>query len=126
VPAMPRDVGRAAPTSVAGSLTRRREEILQSGNYTELVREYLQEMFVNHGLDPAMRNDPSQTLPKVTVTGREAKTIRSSLCILWEVAFDPQTKPISYSRWKELEPMLDAVQRAAEDGRWHFTTGELA
>lgn len=119
---LPKDTGRVAASGPPGSLARRREEILQAGNYTDLVREYLREMFVARGLTLP----PPRTMPAVEVSGRDAGAIRSHLRILWEVAFAAKPKPISYSRWKELEPMLDAVRHAADEGRWRFAPGGRA
>ena len=48
------------------------------------------------------------------------KAVRANLRILWEVAYGADPKPIPYSRWKELEPMIDVVRRAADEGRWQF------
>ena len=40
-------------------LARRREELLQTGDYTPLVREYLQELFAARGYAPAGSCAPS-------------------------------------------------------------------
>ncbi|HET6574341.1 MAG TPA: hypothetical protein VFG68_12095 [Fimbriiglobus sp.] len=125
VPPVPTDTGRVAGTGPPGSLARRREEILQAGDYGPVVREYLQEMFVAQGLPAAA--DPPHRLPEVRVKGRGGTTLREHLRILWDVAFGPRPRPVNYGRWKELEPMIDAVRRAAADGRWRFEeTGDAA
>lgn len=125
VPPVPTDTGRVAGTAPPGSLARRREEILQAGDYGAVVREYLQEMFVAQGL-PATADQPRK-LPEVRVKGPGSTTLREHLRILWDVAFGPRPRPVSYGRWKELEPTIDAVRRAAADGRWRFAdTGETA
>jgi hypothetical protein len=121
---VPSDTGRMAVSGPPGSLARRREEILQSGSYTDVVREYLQEMFTSHGL-PTDLLQPAHRLPAVHVTGPGNTTLREYLRILWGVAFGTHPGPISYARWKELEPMIDAVRRAADEGRWRFAdTGD--
>lgn len=118
-PTIPTDTGRIAASGAPGSLARRKEEILQAGNYTDVVREYLQELFFAHGLpNPAPRR-----MPQVETSGRDRKTLLEDLDTLWDVAFGQDRMPILYSRWKELEPMIDAVRRAAENGRWRFTPG---
>ncbi len=126
VPPIPSDTGHVVGAAQPGSLARRREEILQSGDYTEVVREYLQELFASNGLnDPGSK--PSSQLPTVRITGRGNTTLREYLHILWGVAYGSSTAQVTYSRWKELEPMIEFVRRAAEDGRWRFAdTGESA
>jgi hypothetical protein len=119
---VPTDTGRVAASGAAGSLARRKEELLQSGQYADVLREYLQELFAARGL-PLPVPKPVGKLPPVEITGRGATTLRDQLRILWEVAFGPNPQPISYARWKELEPMLDAVRTAADEGRWRFVGG---
>ena len=53
VPPVPTDTGRVAGTAPPGSLARRREEILQAGDYGGVVREYLRELFASQGLPEA-------------------------------------------------------------------------
>lgn len=125
VPPVPTDTGRVAGTAPPGSLARRREEILQAGDYGAVVREYLQELFASQGL-PEAEVQPRK-LPEVRVTGRGNTTLREHLRILWDVAFCPRPRPVSYTRWKELEPMIDAVRQAAAEDRWRFAdTGDAA
>ena len=125
VPPVPTDTGRVAGTAPPGSLARRREEILQAGDYGGVVREYLRELFASQGLPEAAVQPPR--LPEVRVTGRGNTTLREDLRILWDVAFGPRPRPVTYTRWKELEPTIDAVRRAAAEGRWRFAdTGDAA
>ncbi|HVK17465.1 MAG TPA: hypothetical protein VM533_10985 [Fimbriiglobus sp.] len=125
VPPIPADTGRVAGTAPPGSLARRREEILQTGDYGGVLREYLQQLFASRGL-PEATVQPHK-LPEVRVQGRGNTTLREDLRILWDVAFGPRPRPVSYTRWKELEPMIDAVRRAAAEGRWRFAdTGDAA
>lgn len=119
-PPVPTDTGRVAGSGPPGSFTRRREELLQSGDYTRPVREYLDDLFTRQGL-PADEYRRPRSLPPVAVAGGDARAIRSNLRILWEAAYGPGV--VTYSRWKELEPMIAAVQRAAGDGRWRFAAG---
>ena len=123
LPPVPKDTGRVAASGPPGSVARRREEILQAGNYTDVVREYLRELFAERGLGPPPGADPPKKMPAVEATGRDAGAIRGHLRILWDVAFAASPRPVTYSRWKELEPMIDAVRRAADDGRWRFAPG---
>jgi hypothetical protein len=122
VPPIPKDTGRVAASGEPASLARRKEELLQSGQYADVLREYLQELFASRGL-PLPVPKPAGKLPPVEVTGPGANTIRDHLRILWDVAFGPYPRPVSYARWKELEPMLDTVRRAADEGRWRFVGG---
>ncbi|MGH3449865.1 MAG: hypothetical protein ACRDQW_03890, partial [Haloechinothrix sp.] len=125
VPPVPTDTGRVAGTAPPGSLARRREEILQAGDYGGVVREYLRELFAARGWPPT--ETPPRKLPEVIVKGRGNTTLREDLRILWDVAFGPRPRPVTYTRWKELEPTIDAVRRAAAEGRWRFAdTGDAA
>jgi hypothetical protein len=109
-----------------GSLARRREELLQLGDYTALVRDYLRELFAVRGLPPQPTPAPRKP-PPVSVRGPDAKLLRYHLRILWDVAQGRDDRAIDYSRWKELEPMIDALRRAADENRWRFVDpGETA
>ena len=121
---IPKDTGRMASSGKPGSIARRREELLQTGNYTPIVREYLQDLFQAQGFD-AHGIASSEQMPPVTITGPDAKTLTAQLRKLWDVAYGPKSRPIIYSRWKELEPMIQAVQQAARDGRWRFDSCRL-
>ena len=111
--------GRVAGSAAPGSVARRREEVLQTGNYAEYVREYLRDLFAERGF-PVPPGPAASELPAVTATGPDAKAVKANLRILWGVACGADQKPIPYSRWKELEPMIDVVRRAADEGRWQF------
>jgi hypothetical protein len=119
VPPVPTDTGRVAGSGPPGSLARRREEILQAGDYTDVVRDYLRDLFVSRGL-PTSVPESARTMPEVVVRGPGNTTLREYLRILWGVVHGQNPRPVTYTRWKELEPMIDAVRRAAEDGRWRF------
>ncbi|OWK47008.1 hypothetical protein [Fimbriiglobus ruber] len=114
---VPRQPGRTS--DAPGSMAHRREELLQLGNYGPFVREYLQTLFTSRGLIEAAGVVPRK-LPPVEVTGGHAGTVRGYLRILWDVAYGPKPGSIPYSRWKELEPMIEAVQTAADAGQWRF------
>jgi hypothetical protein len=119
VPPVPTDTGRVAASGPPGSLARRREEILHAGDYTEVVREYLRELFAARGMTAPVPGRGSD-LHDIEVRGPGATTLREYLRILWGVAYGPRPRPVTYSRWKELEPMIDAVRRAADEDRWRF------
>ena len=87
-----------------------------------LLREYLRELFLSRGL-VLPEGDPPRKLPAVEATGMYSQELRSHLKVLWTVAFEPKPKPIGYARWKELEAMIDAVKRTAENDEWRFVPG---
>src|SRR5262249_47189075 len=94
VPPVPTDAGRVAGTGAPESLARRREEILQTGNYTEMVREYLQMLFASCGL-PTPVQKPVRSLPDVSIRGSGRTTLREELSILWDVAFGPYPRTVN-------------------------------
>ena len=114
---VPTDTGRVAASGLPGSFARRREELLQAGNYTVVVREYLRDLFAERGL-PDADTDGWRDMPRVT--GPDAKRLKNDLNVLWNVAYSSTARPVTFSRWKEIEPMLEAVRESALEGRWQF------
>lgn len=122
-----RSARRQEPTSPAkaevpnagkahGPITQRREELLQIGDHTAAVREYLIELFQHHGLPLDEYRHPRR-MPRV-----EADPVtRRRLATLWEAAYGP--RQITYTRWKELEPMIEAVRADGAAGQWRFSGG---
>ena len=106
----------AEPPRPAGAFAQRREELLGGGDHTADVREYLVELFRVYGLPLDEYRHPKR-MPRVEA---DAAT-RRRVATLWEVAYGPA--PVSYSRWKELEPMIETVQADAAAGRWRFAGG---
>jgi hypothetical protein len=123
LPALPAGPVRTAAAGEPGSLAHRREELILAGDYAGPVSEFLNDLFVRQGL-PADEYRHPRKPPAVAVAGADARAIRNNLHILWGVAYGSER--VSYSRWKELEPMIAAVKRAADDGRWRFAAGEGA
>jgi len=119
---VPSDTGRVASSGAPGSMARRKEEILQGGNFTGPVREYLRELFITRGL-VLPEGEPPRKLPPVDINIMYSQELRKQLQTLWTVTFEPKPKPIGYARWKELEKMIDAVKRAAENDEWRFVPG---
>jgi hypothetical protein len=124
-PDLPPPPGESSDTPPA-SIARRREELLQLGDYTAVVRDYLRELFAAQGLPPRPSPAPRKH-PPATVSGPDAGILRHHLRILWNVAHGRDGRAIDYARWKELEPMIDALRRAADENRWRFVDpGETA
>ena len=68
---IPKDTGRMASSGKPGSIARRREELLQTGNYTPIVREYLQDLFQAQGFDAhGIASSWSDSAPWVTSCSR--------------------------------------------------------
>lgn len=115
VPPVPKPAGTAAN---AGTLDERGAELSRLADLSGPIREYVRLMFVGQGL-PSGRLP--RKMPQVEVTGSGASQLRQYLRELWDLAFPAQAVSINFARWKELEPMLEAVRRAAVAGRWRFT-----
>jgi hypothetical protein len=120
---VPDDSGRVAASGVPGSIARRREEILQSGQYGGVVREYLRTLFFDRGIENAHSNNPG---PMPVLTGVDAKHLRAEIELFWTIAYEPTLRPILYSRWKELEPMMNSVKTSADADRWRFVSDKGA
>lgn len=101
-----------------GLVGQMRQDILIGGDYGPVIREYLRELFIAAGLPDGAH----ARLPAVQYDGRVENTpaLIADLMKLWQTAFGPERR-IPLSAWKELEPMMLRVWRAAEAGRWRFT-----
>jgi hypothetical protein len=98
-------------------LDERRQEVLRSNDVYEPLREHLRGLFARWG-----RPDGGPDLPAVEVAGGAAdrRLLLARLRKLWEIAHGGTPVVIPFVRWKELEPMIDSVARAADAGRWRF------
>lgn len=112
VPPPPRDP--RTDGAAAGSAARRQVELVQSGRLTEPVREFVLGLFHDCGLPPSVSGGPA---PAIEVTGR-SRDLRREVQALWGEVLGPAAKPVTPDRWKELGPMIEAVKRAADAGRW--------
>lgn len=99
-----------------GTLARRREELLRGGDHTAAVRDYLIDLFREYGLPLDEYRHPRR-MPRVEAD----RTTKDQLAKLWQAAYGPH--PVSYTRWKELEPMIEEVRAAGAAGRWRFGRG---
>lgn len=115
--AAPREAGRLASSGGPGSLARKKEELLQLGDYGPLVRDYLRDWFAGRGGTPGAELPPVRVAP-----GADGKTLRASLRILWGIAHRRDAVAMPYSRWRQTEPLIHAVQEADAAGRWRFET----
>jgi hypothetical protein len=106
----------ASPARAAGPFAQRREELLGGADHTAAVRGYLAELFGSRGL-PLDEHRHPRRLPPVEAD----PPTRRQLATLWEAAYGPA--PVTYSRWKELEPMVEQVRAAGQAGRWRFAGG---
>ncbi len=111
--AEPPSKAAAGPT---GTLARRREELLRGGDHTAAVRDYLIELFREYGLRLDEYRHP-KGMPRVEAD----RPTTDQLAKLWQAAYGPH--PVSYTRWKELEPMIEEVRAAGAAGRWRFAGG---
>jgi hypothetical protein len=110
-PAPPRGSGT---TTAVGSLAQRQADLLKSGDVAGPVREVVAGLFAAQGLTgPA-----SGPAPAIETSGPDADGLARRVRELWDRVLGPAGTPVTAARWKELEPMLDEVYRAADAGRW--------
>ena len=104
-----------------GLVGQMRQDILIGGDYGPVIREYLRELFSATGLRAGSGEMAHAGLPAVHYDGRAENkpALLADLTKLWTTAYGP-TGRIPLSAWKELEPMMLRVWRAAEAGRWRF------
>ena len=109
-----------ARPGTADGAAKQREEVLHRGDYLPLVAEYLRGWFAGCGAAA------EGALPEIAVRrGVPDKPLRDALRILWGVATDAPAgraarRGAPYSRWKQLEPLIHAVQAAHGAGDWRF------
>ena len=112
---IPKDPLRLGADTPVGSLEHRRLEMLRGGDYAVPVRAYVRALFEDRGLPTGYAADK---LPPVEFDLRNTDFLKGAIRTLWAEA--RSDKPINYSRWKQLEPLLAGVRAAADDDRWRF------
>jgi hypothetical protein len=114
---VPKDTGRVASSGAPGSLARKKEELLERGDYTLLVREYLQHWFADRGVVDTAK------LPEVDVREKsEKKKTLKNLQALWAVAYDEPRPVVLFSHWKQLEPRLQSLTDGFAAETWKFVS----
>ncbi|MGL6097690.1 MAG: hypothetical protein ACRC7O_18060, partial [Fimbriiglobus sp.] len=122
LPPPPRELGAGADIPV-GSVAYRRAELVRTGHLTEPVRDYVRTLFAGCGLATVAVGD---AVPPFEATGPAAGDLRRDVRTVWAAVFGPAAPPITAVSWKELEPMVDAIRRAAAAGRLRFPAGGSA
>jgi hypothetical protein len=110
---IPKDPHRLGPGTVIGSLEHRRLELLRGGDYSVPVRAYIRQLFEERGLPPDYQGE---WLPRFRFNLRNRDFVKQAVTTLWKEM--NSNKPINYSRWKELEPLVTAARASADDNRW--------
>ncbi|MGL6074951.1 MAG: DUF4350 domain-containing protein [Fimbriiglobus sp.] len=110
----PKEARHLTNSGDAGSLARKKQELLEQGDYSPLVREYLQHWFERLGASG------SQSLPKVEFPAGHQPKVQGWLQTLWDVAYTTDPRPLPLSRWKQLEPMIQNLQSSHADQAWRF------
>lgn len=112
---IPRDPAMLGPDVPVGSLGHRRLELLRSVDYGPVVRSVVRQLFQDRGMPAEYTGDK---LPPLDIAVRRPQFLRDSILTLW--AEVRSTAPLTFGRWKQLEPLLAAVRAAADDDRWRF------
>ena len=104
-------------------IERKRQEILQTNDVYEPLREHLREQFAAWHCPPGAGH-----LPPIDVDGtkKERRRIEADLKRLWGVAFGDVPERVSFTRWKDYEAMLSNLADDADEGVWRFTPGGSA
>lgn len=114
IPVDPLRLGNEVPL---GSFTHRRLELLRGNDFRAPFTEYVLLLFRERGF---LDSDVGGRRPKIEATGRSRQYLIDSVRQLWDEVADNADKPLAYTKWKELEPILAAVRSAAEADRWRF------
>jgi len=114
IPADPLRLGGDVPL---GSFQHRRLELLRGNDFRAPFTEYVLLIFRERGLPDG---DASGRRPKIEATGQSRQHLIDSVRRLWDEVAGNAGKPLAYTQWKALEPILASVRAAAEAERWRF------
>ncbi len=114
---IPVDPLRLGKDVALGSFGHRRLEILRGHDFRALFSNFVNLMFLERGY-PA--DAGSDRCPKIESDLKNRRHLLESVRRLWAEANTRSKKPLGYTQWKELEPMLAAVRSAADANRWRF------
>lgn len=114
VPVDPLRLGKDVPL---GSFGHRRLEILRGHDFRALFSNFVNLMFLERGYPADAEQDHC---PKIESDLKNRRHLLESVRRLWAEANTRSGKPLGYTQWKELEPMLAAVRSAADADRWRF------
>ena len=114
IPADPLRLGEDAPL---GSFAHRRLELLRGNDFRKPFTEYVLLLFRERGFRGSFTD---ARRPKIEAEGRNRSYLIDSVRRLWDEVAGNAAKPLAYTQWKELEPILAAVRVAADADRWRF------
>ncbi len=114
IPADPLRLGEDAPL---GSFAHRRLELLRGNDFRKPFTEYVLLLFRERGF---LGSFADGRRPKIEAAGRNRSYLIDSVRRLWDEVAGNAAKPLAYTKWKELEPILAAVRVAADADRWRF------
>jgi hypothetical protein len=107
----------AASTGPPGVFDRRQKELLRRDNLLEPVRDLVRDFFASIGIHA----ESGDRMPKVVIADvvRKPDSLRRAVEDFWNIAYGPP-QALSVSRWRELEPYFERLQKAQADGKWRF------
>ncbi len=82
-------------------------------DYPGPVAVYLADLFAAAGRTPTAGRMPR-------LAGPAAGTLGPDIRILWGVAAGTDARPVTADRWRELRPLIEAVEDGHRAGRWRF------
>jgi hypothetical protein len=101
-----------------GSFGQRRAELLRGTDFRAPVALRIRELLTERGLPDGF---PRRRLPPLDFRSRGDRAKLQHLILdLWDVAARDEALPLSYSEWKDWEPILAEVHAAAAAERWRF------
>ena len=107
----------AVSTGPPGVFDRRQKELLRRDNLLEPVRDLVRDFFASIGIHA----ETGERMPKVVIADvvRKPDSLRTAVKDFWKIAYRP-SQALSVSRWRELEPFFERLQKAHAEGKWRF------